>query len=405
LDKTFGVSGKVDSDFSAGYDVINDLILQPDGKIIAVGATGTPNNPRFLAVRYNTNGSLDPSFKIGKGIDFTKGAVPYSAFLDSAGRIVIAGAADGAMAIARLKNDGTLDESFGDKGKVSANVGTRSSAFCAALGSDDAVVVGGFSLNGETEEMALTKYNKDGVAQTDFKGPEKSGEGKFSFAVGSGNSRIYSVKTKNENVIAAGTAYDGTHYSFALIKLKADGELDPAFGTGGHVLINASSAGDNVLKSVIWLDDGKILVAGISAVNTQSYNVLIYRLNEDGTLDGSFGAGGFTKLPWDITLYGGALVSGFVKMSLDKAGRIYVASEPTVDNHSGFGVARLTVDGQLDSSYGNDGTITTEWKSGSNTNENAAAHAIVVQADGKALLGGYNFSNSNYNFALVRYKP
>jgi hypothetical protein len=76
-----------------------------------------------------------------------------------------------------------------------------------------------------------------------------------------------------------------------------------------------------------------------------------------------------------------------------------------VDNHSGFGVARLTVDGQLDSSYGNDGTITTEWKSGSNTNENAAAHAIVVQADGKALLGGYNFSNSNYNFALVRYKP
>jgi uncharacterized delta-60 repeat protein len=403
LDKTFGVSGKVDSEFSTGYDVINDLLLQPDGKIVAVGSTGTPSAPKFLVVRYNVNGTVDSTFKGGKPIEFSKGAVPYSAFLDSTGRIVVAGASDGAMAIVRLNNDGSLDETFGEKGKLSATVGTRSSAFCAAPGSDDSILVGGFTLNGEMEEMALTKFTKAGTAVEDFKGPKKAGNGKFSFAVGNGNSRIYSLKSKNDSVLAVGTAFNGSNYDFAVVKLKTDGEPDSSFGSEGHVMINQSSSGDDVLKSMVWLDDGKILVAGISAVDSQNFNILIYRLKEDGTVDGAFGAGGFVKLPWNVTLYGGALLSGFVKITVDHQNRIYVASEPTVDNHSVFGVARLTADGQLDTTYGKDGMITTVWNPNSNTN--AAAHALVIQSDGKALLGGYNFVNSNYHFALVRYKP
>ncbi|MCC2679439.1 MAG: hypothetical protein K0R29_2015 [Pseudobdellovibrio sp.] len=405
LDKSFGVAGKVDSDFSGSYEVVNDLLLQKDGKIIAVGTTGSPGNPKFNVVRYNADGSVDASFKVNqKNLEFSNGAVPYSAFLDSAERIVVAGASGGAMAALRLKKDGSLDETFGSDGKVTAAIGDRSSSFCVAAGSGDSVILGGFSLRGDKEEMALVKFDKQGNSLNEFRGPKGAGQGQFSFAVEGGNSRIYAIQSRKDSIVAVGTAHNGSNYDFAIVKLQPDGEREASFNGESPLIINHNQNGDDVLKSVVWLNDGKILVAGFTATTQGQHQVVIYRLKEDGTKDTSFGTDGHVKLPWNIALHGGAVLSGFVKISVDTLNRIYVATEPMTEGRTGFGVARLTPNGNLDSSYGNEGLIFTAWDITPNQNSSAAAHAIVLQPDGKALLGGYSYSKSNYNFALARYR-
>lgn len=53
-------------DISNGVDIISSMALQADGKIIVAGASGagTYTYKRIVA-RYNSDGSLDPSFGSG----------------------------------------------------------------------------------------------------------------------------------------------------------------------------------------------------------------------------------------------------------------------------------------------------------------------------------------------------
>src|SRR5262249_2807687 len=58
LDGSFGVGGKVTTDFSGGRDEANALAIQPDGKIVAAGTA----NGDFALARYNVDGTLDATF-------------------------------------------------------------------------------------------------------------------------------------------------------------------------------------------------------------------------------------------------------------------------------------------------------------------------------------------------------
>ena len=75
LDPTFGGDGVVRTDLTPAEDDGFAVTIQPDGKIVVAGEMGIGGpNPRFAIVRYETDGSLDPSFGGGDGkvsIDFT----------------------------------------------------------------------------------------------------------------------------------------------------------------------------------------------------------------------------------------------------------------------------------------------------------------------------------------------
>ena len=99
LDPTFGGDGVVRTDLTPDEDYGFAVTIQPDGKIVVAGEQGLGGpNPRFAIVRYETDGSLDPSFGGGDGratIDFTPGYdVPYAVRIQANGKIVVAGTAD-----------------------------------------------------------------------------------------------------------------------------------------------------------------------------------------------------------------------------------------------------------------------------------------------------------------------
>lgn len=139
LDRSFGTEGAVATDFGEG-GVAVALALQPDGKVVAAGATGAKGTTglgalaaaRFALARYLPNGSLDGSFGEGGKVigDFGWYGVLALGLLPD-GKLVAAGAAKiggrRIFGLARYLPDGTLDPAFGVKGQVVTDFGEATS--------------------------------------------------------------------------------------------------------------------------------------------------------------------------------------------------------------------------------------------------------------------------------------
>jgi len=105
LDATFGIGGKVATDFG-GSDVAFALVQQPDGKLLAAGDSFflAIRNTDFVLARYNANGSLDPTFGIGGKVITDFGGA------DEAGSIVLQ--ADGKVVAVGFGNTPTSNSGF-----------------------------------------------------------------------------------------------------------------------------------------------------------------------------------------------------------------------------------------------------------------------------------------------------
>ncbi len=115
-------------------DRILDAILQPDGKIIALG-NGFSTRNFCIIVRYNPNGSLDSSFGDGDKIFF-----PFQNITDVAlqadGKIIIVGATNSSPAdilLVRLNADGSTDMTFDGDGQVTTDFGNSEIAISEAI--------------------------------------------------------------------------------------------------------------------------------------------------------------------------------------------------------------------------------------------------------------------------------
>jgi uncharacterized delta-60 repeat protein len=167
LDPTFGVGGKVTTDFGDGLDIARSLTIEPSGKLIAAGEGGVPSFGDFALARYNVNGSLDGTFgSAGKVLStFTSGFDGANAVVLQAGKIVTAGLAetgqftqDYNFAIARFNINGSPDPTFGTGGKVTTDFGSNfAGATGLALQSGKIVAVGG-AVGGGKMDFALARY-------------------------------------------------------------------------------------------------------------------------------------------------------------------------------------------------------------------------------------------------------
>ena len=122
----FGPDGKVTTDFGPGRDdSVADLVIQPDGKIVAGGTSSIENARQFALARYNVDGTIDQSFGTGgkKTTDFPSGGGGSMAALvmQPGGKLVAAGRATtggadepGDFALVRYQPNGREDTTFGD---------------------------------------------------------------------------------------------------------------------------------------------------------------------------------------------------------------------------------------------------------------------------------------------------
>src|SRR2546423_4005421 len=131
LDPTFGANGTVVTDFITTDDFLDRVAVQPDGKIVAIGMSSGPYFPRFALARYNPDGSLDRTFGIGGKITtfFSYGRETATGLLILPdGKILISGRiekpskSDSSFALVRYNSDGSLDTTFRQGRLVTTNV-------------------------------------------------------------------------------------------------------------------------------------------------------------------------------------------------------------------------------------------------------------------------------------------
>lgn len=185
----------------------------------------------------------------------------------------------------------------------------------------------------------------------------------------------------------------------------APGALDPTFGRGGIVTTDIADSGGEDRASAIAIDaDGRIVVVGTSSPEEHTYRLALVRYEPDGRLDQSFGQGGLVTAGFS----GSAVV-------IDSNGRIVVAGDmSSAAMGSDFALARYNADGSLDTAFGNDGLVTTDFpRTGAlDTGSIDGASAIVIDGDGRIIVaGGSGFflptdemlEAQSYDFALARY--
>lgn len=232
LDNSFSSVGKVSTDFGSNTDECTSVAIQSDGKIVAIGRSGSPANYDFALVRYNSDGIMDNSFGSGGKITTAIGTswdVGFSIAIQNDGKILVAGESKIGnyvnFALVRYNSNGNLDNTFGNGGKVITDFGAATNAYGAsvAIQTDSKIVVAGTNKNG-IREFALVRYNSNGTLDNTF-----DSDGKITTAIGSSWNFCYSVVIQNDNkIVAAGYSNSGgsSYDDFTVARYNSDGSTD-----------------------------------------------------------------------------------------------------------------------------------------------------------------------------------
>jgi uncharacterized delta-60 repeat protein len=302
LDTTFGAGGIVTT-FAVGKTSIefplddtqlgvSQAALQADGKIVAVG------NGSYL-VRYDGNGSLDTTFGSGGLVTVPSGFSVDSVLIQpSNGDIVVGGnsvqGSNNYFALLRYTPTGTLDATFGSGGEVVTTAVAGSSVNYLALENGD-IVAGGFANGVNSDSWALARYTLGGSLDTTFGsgGIVMTSWAYLSFADPAVPAISSLLVEPNGQIVAVGTGRVTVPDVWALARYNIDGSLDSTFGSGG--IVTSSPTGRDVADGSALESNGQIVVTGWSSANNV-FEVGVY--NANGSLDTSFGSGGFVTTSW-----------------------------------------------------------------------------------------------------------
>ncbi|MFI1508742.1 calcium-binding protein [Streptomyces sp. NPDC020597] len=388
LDVTFSGDGKVLTGI-ADDDHADDVAVQPDGKIVSVGASvdASAVESRFALTRHNSDGTLDTGFggdgtvttavnNMGPSLQWSEA---HAVALQADGKIVVVGSSwrdyeDCCwFVVARYNSDGTLDDSFSDDGRVFADFDGPTEALDVAVDPGGRIVAAGYA-GGRMAVLRLTgngtpdpTFGGDGTVTANPAGPvlQEGGDGR-------------ALALQPDGRIVVGGQVGSTRFDFALMRFNADGSVDTSFDGDGIV---RTDFGDyESVEGLALQPDGKIVAVGGSGAR-----FALARYLPNGALDTGFDGNGRV-----ITPGGGA---ADVRLQPGD-GRIVVAGS----NGTGgdLAVLRYNPDGSQDTGFGTGGLATADFGG------NDAARGVALQTDGKIVAAGAGGPGDD--FALARFE-
>jgi len=349
-------------------NIVNTVLLQPDGKILVGGyftqflpfGTSSPTGSAYIA-RLNHDGSVDTTFgPQANGVVRAMALEPNGQILVSGGFTSIQGTGGSTQVtrnyLARLNADGSLDTGF--------NPNVNGVVYAIACQPNGQVVIGGeftaVQANGAaapTTRNHIARLNADGSLDATFDpntdrpvlslGIQTNGQ----VVVGGGFSSF------QPNGAASSTTRN------CVARLNSDGSLDTSFDPEA----NGSVAAILVLPSGQIVIGGEFVTLQPNGASSTTQADFLARLNADGTVDLNFIINPLASVNALALQADGRLIVGgtfqqvFPFTSLSASSVAYAA--------------RINPDGTLDSSF--------------IPQPNQAVNAIAVQTDGEVILGGY----------------
>ncbi len=347
LDRSFQVYG-FKSDFGNGLSFIR---LLKDGKIIV--CTKYPEfsyNKNIHIIRLNADGTKDNTFNQAP-LQY----IPYfvsDVAIQSDGKLVVAG--DGSQygfgkSIVRLNKNGSYDRTFQPDSIHSYTVLTL------AITSKGQILSGGyFNLSDDSPVYtSLKMFNADGSYDNHF-----SSNIPIDY-------NITKIALQPDSKVLFATNYLDASSPGLFGRLNSNGSRDTSFivRNGPNQTVNA----------ITVLANGKILIGGNFNKYKNVYAKGIARLNANGTLDKTFISGAGISYNSNI---------GFPDVqtiSVDKAGHYFIGGHFNVYNNTGAGGMVL---------LNPNGTINHSFNHASATGAEDAVFAIAIQKDKKVLIAG-----------------
>ncbi|RLD75806.1 MAG: hypothetical protein DRJ15_16435 [Bacteroidetes bacterium] len=351
LDNTFGDGGIKILLFGGSDDRLEDLVIQADGKIIAVGYTSNSTNKQMTVTRLNTDGSLDNSFNANGMtlINFGDSVNAYgrSVALQDDGKIIVGGhitftdqdpEINGA--ICRLTSSGVLDNTFGVDGIITHDILSLWNDMTQIAIQDEKIILGGISTRSDDFARFIT-----------------------------------------------------------LCRYNPDGSLDTGFGTSGIMSLEIAAGTPGYYESMCLTEDGKIIFANSISTGWLEHDLAVWRFQSNGFPDNSFGYYGM------VTIAMGAN-SDANAVALQADGKIVAAGFYTnpSSGKDDFLLVRYHENGYLDLSFGTEGTGVVVTNASSEIWLSDQIFSLLIQDDGKLLVSGYAYAESyNVDFAVARY--
>jgi uncharacterized delta-60 repeat protein len=286
---------------------------------------------------------------------------------------------------------GCLDPSFGTQGVAAFSIPPNQFAGTAndlAFQADGKLLVAGPSW----PNAVVARYNTDGSLDTSY---GASGYLTLPPSDASITNFVNAIALQPDGSLLVGVeVYDTSpsSISWMLSRYDSTGSLDTGFGVGGYATAPASRL---KIAAIAVRPDGHIVVAAYQNVGAGAF--FVTQLDSAGALDTTFGTGGFTSTmvqgessPAAVALQpdGKALVAGFAMASADGG--------PAHENPV---LVRYDVDGNLDTGFGQGGSVVTDLGT-----DYGQTLGLAIQSTGRIVAVAQNSVGIN-RFYLLGYTP
>jgi uncharacterized delta-60 repeat protein len=284
LDSSFGTGGLIQTDISGRADTAS---LAPGGKILVAGSR-LDESGVFTVVRYRSDGQLDSTFGSG-GISENNSGVssngPISALIVYPnGKFLVCPNATPE----RFRANGTLDNSYGLHGIAQGS--TSFDAQVVQTQKNGQILIAGQGQSG----LGIARYNTNGSPDIHF-GIAGTNQVTWPASLGTViDLTAQSIAVASGGKILVLSSFNTSSTTgIMLVEFNSNGSVNTHFGTGGIVI----PSGTNLYGgSVALQSDGKILVVGndntIGSALTADSAFEIFRYRANGSLDPTFGSGG-----------------------------------------------------------------------------------------------------------------
>src|SRR5215210_5464210 len=372
LDPSFSGDGRVSTLTSPDTFVARGVAVQPDGRIVVAGYScdtgtcGPTGDSSFRLVRYTPDGGLDTDFGAGGMVTTAVGVGRSQAFdvlVLPDGRIIAGGVASadaadpGSFALAGYRPDGKPDPSFGRDGEVLMRVGEGFDAISdLVLGWGDRVIGIGQAEEGGRDHFTLARVNKHGAPDVTFDADGSlvaPSSAPYAYAAGGGSGQ--SAAVENLRFSGAAVGYSGGasppwlrpigatysyantavaladgrvlsscvatersgHPGMALVRTSPTGAPDASWDRDGTALVRARDG--SVATDVVLEPDGRAVAAGHVSSGPQ-HDFMLARFGAGGALDRGFGGDGVV-----LTGFPGASVARATALVRQPDGRLVAA--------------------------------------------------------------------------------
>ena len=350
--------------------------------VLLVGCGGDELD--IALARLKRDGSLDRSFgNRGRITTHSGNLAASSVAIQENGRIVVTSLYGRNFVVMRFLRNGRIDRTFGRRGKVTTNLGGNDDADSVAIQRDGRILVAGTS----NSSFAAARYRSDGKLDRSF---SEDGTTTTTFEEGSVEEVDMALQPGGRIVVAGDVGDD-----FVVARYRADGMLDPDFAGDGTQTADFGASFE--FADAVAANRERIVVVGQRRGPGRDIAIAVF--GDDGNLDGGFSDDGL-----QTTAFSDRSNDSAAAVEIQRDGKVALVGDTERPGEpSAMALARYQHDGALDPTFAGDGLKTVTFGKGQRAN--GSGTALALDGRGRLIAGGLRGGYANGDFALARMLP